>query len=63
MVLLAIRPTIRVEASVKLVGVTSNTSWITVVAGRRMGRWRRSAWEGVEDVVRGIEVLLGTAAP
>lgn len=63
MVLLAIRPTIRVEASIELAGVTSNTSRITVVARRWMGRWRCSAWEGIEDVVRGIEVLLGTVAP
>ena len=61
--LLAIRPAIRVEASVLLVGVTRNVSGISTVARRWMGRWRRSAWERVEDVVRGIEVLLGTAAP
>lgn len=61
--LLTIRPAIRVEASVRLIGVTRNVSRISVATGRWMGRWRCSAWERVEDVVRGIEVLLGTGAP
>jgi len=61
--LLAIRPAIRVEASVLLVGVTGNISGISIVARRWMGRWRCPAWERIEDIVRGIEVLLGTAAP
>ena len=61
--LLAIWPAIRVEASVRLVGVSRSASGISIVARRWMGRWRCSAWERVEDVVRGIEVLLGTAAP
>jgi hypothetical protein len=61
--LLAIRPAIRVEASVRLVGVTRGVSRISIVTRRWMGRWRCSAWERVEDVVRGIELLLGTVAP
>jgi hypothetical protein len=61
--LLAIRPAIRMETSVRLVRVTRGGSGISIISRRWMGRWRRSAWERVEDVVRGIEVLLGTAAP
>jgi hypothetical protein len=61
--LLAIGPAIRVEASVLLVGVTGYIPRKSVVARRWMGRWRCSAWEWVEDVVRGIELLLGTVAP
>ena len=61
--LLTIRPAIRVEASVLLVGVTGYIPRISVGARRWMGRWRCSAWERVEDVVRGIEVLLGTGTP
>jgi len=61
--LLTIWPAIRVEASVRLIGVTRNVSRISVATGRWMGRWGCPAWERVEDVVRGIEVLLGTGAP
>ena len=61
--LLAIRPAIRVEASIRLVGVTGNVSRVSIGARRWMGWWRCSAWERVEDVVRGIELLLGAVAP
>lgn len=61
--LLAIRPAIRVEAPIRLAGVAGNVSGITTISRGWMGGWRSSAREWVEDVVRGIEVLLGTAAP
>jgi hypothetical protein len=40
-------------------GVTGHASRVSIVGGR----WRRSAWERVEDAVRGIELLLSASAP
>ena len=49
------------EPSVRLGGIASHVSRVSVVGGRRMGRRRRSAREWVEDAVRGIKLLLSTS--